>query len=129
MIKIKRVYDPPSPDDGLRFLVDRLHPRGVRKDALHIEAWLKDSAPSGALRKWFHQDASRWDEFCKRYFAELDSNPEAWRPLLEAARKGNVTLLFAARDLEHNNAAALKIYLERHLSSDPTFRKWDAGEY
>ena len=115
MLRIKRVYDPPAPEDGLRFLVDRLHPRGVKKDALHIEAWLKDSAPSDALRKWFHQDASRWDEFCQRYFAELNAHPEAWSPLLEATRKGNVTLLFAARDLQHNNAAALKMYLEKYL--------------
>ncbi len=115
MIRIKRVFDPPAPEDGLRFLVDRLHPRGVKKDALHIEAWLKDVAPSGALRKWFAHDASRWDEFCQRYFAELDSNLEAWHPLLEAARKGNIILLFLARDLEHNNAVSLKMYLEKYL--------------
>lgn len=111
VIHIKRVYDPQSPSDGLRFLVDRLYPRGVKKDTLHIEAWLKDSAPSGALRTWFGHNDSRWDEFCKRYFAELDAHPEAWRPLLEAAQAGNITLLFSARDLEHNNAVALKLYL------------------
>ena len=115
LIKIKRVYDSPAPEDGLRFLVDRLHPRGVKKDALHIEAWLKDSAPSDALRKWFAHDASRWNEFCQRYFAELDAHPEAWNPLLEAARSGNVTLLFAAHDLERNNAAALKMYLDKYI--------------
>lgn len=114
VIKIERVYDPPASDDGLRFLVDRLWPRGVRKDALKIEGWLKDFAPSGALRKWFGHDESRWKEFCKRYFAELNAYPEAWHPLLEAACKGNVTLLFSARDSEHNNAAALNAYLERY---------------
>ena len=115
LIRIKRVYDPPSPNDGFRFLVDRLWPRGVRKDTLKIEGWLKEAAPSDSLRKWFAHDESRWDEFCRRYSAELDAHPEAWNPLLEAARSGNVTLLFAARDLEHNNAAALKMYLEKYL--------------
>lgn len=117
LIRIKRVYEPPSPDDGLRFLVDRLHPRGIKKDALKIEGWLKEADPSDALRKWFTHDVSRWEEFCQRYIAELDSHPGAWYPLLEAARNGSVTLLFASRDLEHNNAVVLKSYLEGHLKS------------
>lgn len=117
MIHIKRVYDPQSPNDGLCFLVDRLWPRGVKKDALNIAGWMKEAAPSDSLRKWFAHDESRWDEFCKRYFAELDAHPEAWRPLLEAARGGDVTLLFGASDMKHNNAAALKIYLEKRWKS------------
>jgi uncharacterized protein YeaO (DUF488 family) len=117
MIKIKRVYDPPTSDDGPGFLVDRLWPRGIKKDTLHIEDWLKEVAPSNALRKWFGHDKSRWDDFCKRYFAELDAHPKAWRSLLEAARAGDVTLLYGARDPEHNNAAALKAYLEGHFAS------------
>lgn len=117
MICIKRVYEPFAPESGRRFLVDRLWPRGIRKDALDIAGWLKEAAPSDALRKWFGHDASRWDEFCKRYFVELDAHPDAWRPLLEAAREADVTLLFGPRDVRYNNAAALKIYLDERWKS------------
>jgi uncharacterized protein YeaO (DUF488 family) len=116
MIKIKRVYDPAAPSDGLRFLVDRLWPRGVKRESLPLAGWLKDVAPSNALRRWFGHEPSRWDEFQRRYFAELDGNVEAWRSLLEAARREDVTLLYGARDVEYNNAAALKAYLQKHLS-------------
>jgi len=115
MIRVRRVYDPPGRGGGRRFLVDRLWPRGVRKEALALDGWLKDAAPSHALRREYHHDPARWEEFERRYAAELDADPESWRPLLEAARRGNVTLLFAARDLERNNAVALKRYLERKL--------------
>ncbi len=115
MIRIQRVYEPPQPDDGRRFLVERLWPRGVKKEVLPMDAWLKDVAPSDDLRRWFGHDPERWEEFRRRYFAELDSKPEAWRPLVEAARRGNVTLLYSARDTEHNNAIALKSYLEERL--------------
>ncbi len=115
MIKVKRAYEPAVRGDGKRFLVDRLWPRGVTKDALRGQAWLKDVAPSDALRRWFGHDPARWDEFQRRYFAELDAQPEAWWPLLEAARRGTITLLFGARDIEHNNAVALKAYLERQI--------------
>ncbi len=111
-VRVKRVYDPPAPEDGRRFLVDRLWPRGVKKEALRLDAWLKELAPSDALRRWFGHDPARWEEFQRRYFAELEAKPEAWRPLLEAAREGTVTLLFSARDDEHNNAVALKAFLE-----------------
>lgn len=104
MITIKRAYTSPAADDGRRFLVDRLWPRGVSRAALGLGAWLKDVAPSDALRRWFGHYPARWDEFCRQYFAELDSKPEAWRPIVEAARHGNVTLLYSARDTEHNNA-------------------------
>lgn len=113
MIKVKRVYDPPSPEDGKRFLVDRLWPRGLSKKAARIDSWLKDVAPSDSLRKWFGHDPSKWREFQRRYFKELEARPEAWRPLLEAAREGQVTLLFSARDEAHNNAVALQRFLRR----------------
>ena len=115
MIQVKRVYKPPATSDGTRFLVDRLWPRGVKKASLELEGWLKDVAPSDKLRKWFNHNASRWDAFQRLYFAELEEKPEAVQPLLEAARRGAVTLLFAARDTEHNNAVALKEYLARRL--------------
>jgi len=115
MIRVKRAYDPPAPEDGKRFLVDRLWPRGVKKEALKLDGWLKDVAPSDALRRWFGHDPAKWEEFQRRYFAELEAKPESWRPLLEAARAGNVTLLFSARDEAHNNAVALKAFLEVRL--------------
>ena len=110
-ISVKRVYDPPSPSDGKRFLVDRLWPRGLRASALRIDGWLKDVAPSDALRRWFGHDPRRWEEFVRRYHAELDAHPQAWAPLVQAVREGRVTLLFSARDPEHNNAVALRMYL------------------
>lgn len=82
MIQLKRAYDPPASTDGTRFLVERLWPRGVKKEALHVEAWLKDVAPSTGLRQWFSHDPAKWPDFRRRYFAELKSHPEAWRPLL-----------------------------------------------
>lgn len=116
MIKVKRVYDPVEPDDGKRFLVERLWPRGVKKEALPMDGWLREVAPSDRLRRWFGHDPRKWEEFRRRYFAELEAHPEAWRPLLEAARAGNVTLLFSARDVAHNNAVALRDFLEAKLN-------------
>jgi uncharacterized protein YeaO (DUF488 family) len=115
MIKVKRVYDPPSVRDGRRFLVDRLWPRGIKRDALSMHSWVRDVAPSESLRHWFAHDPSRWDTFRRRYAAELDRRPEAVRPILEVARRGTVTLLYSARDPNHNNAVALKSYLETKL--------------
>lgn len=115
MIKLKRVYEQAKPDDGPRYLVDRLWPRGVAKDALHMTAWVRDVAPSKELRTWFGHDPARWEEFRHRYWAELDARPEAWEPLLQAARSGTITLLFAARDTEHNDAVALREYLQAQL--------------
>ena len=113
MIRIKRVYDPPDHADGARFLVERLWPRGMKKEALQLDGWLKEVAPSDALRRWFGHDPARWEEFQRRYFAELEHKPTAWQPIVEAARRGHVTLLYSARDTERNNAVALKAYLER----------------
>jgi uncharacterized protein YeaO (DUF488 family) len=111
-VKLKRVYDPPKPADGFRVLVDRLWPRGVSKSYARIDLWLKEIAPSAALRKWFGHDTLKWDTFRARYFRELQKNPEAVAQLNEIIRNGPVTLLFAAKDQEHNNAVALKEYLE-----------------
>jgi uncharacterized protein YeaO (DUF488 family) len=119
MLLIKRVYDPVDgaarSRDGARFLVDRLWPRGIRKDELLIEGWLRELAPSAELRKWFQHDPTRWAEFKQRYHAELAAQPALCQPLLDAARKGNVTLLYSARDTVHNNAAALAEYLQSRL--------------
>jgi uncharacterized protein YeaO (DUF488 family) len=115
VIKTKRAYDPPNADDGPRFLVDRLWPRGVKKEALELTGWLKEISPSDALRREFHHEAGKWDEFRRRYFEELDARQDDLKPIAEAARRGAVTLVYAARDEEHNNAVALKEYLERNL--------------
>ncbi|MEX2264279.1 MAG: DUF488 domain-containing protein [Bryobacteraceae bacterium] len=112
MIKLKRVYDTRSSNDGVRYLVERLWPRGVKKASLHLDAWLKDAAPSTELRKWFGHAPEKWGEFRRRYFAELDRAPETWEPILLSARKGTVTLVYSSHDTEHNNAVALREYIE-----------------
>jgi uncharacterized protein YeaO (DUF488 family) len=111
MIKLKRVYDPVSRTDGTRFLVERLWPRGLSKAQLHLSAWLKEVGPSTQLRQWFNHDPLKWSQFRRRYFRELDSQPESWRPVLTAARRGMVTLVYSSHDEEHNNAIALQEYL------------------
>jgi uncharacterized protein YeaO (DUF488 family) len=111
MLRIKRAYEPPAKADGARLLVERLWPRGIRKEALKMDGWLKDAAPSTELRKWFNHDPAKWREFQRRYRAELKQHPEAWRPILEAAKKGPVTLLFSSHDAEHNNVVALRAFL------------------
>lgn len=118
MIKTKRVYDPPEPEDGARFLIDRLWPRGIKKDALNLNSWLKDITPSNQLRIWFGHEPEKWDEFRKRYFAELDSRTEAVRLLIESASHDNVTLLYSAKDTSHNNAIVLKEYLEKQVKGN-----------
>jgi uncharacterized protein YeaO (DUF488 family) len=112
MIRVQRVYEPAEANDGARFLVERLWPRGIKKEKLKMDAWLKDIAPSTELRKWFGHEPAKWSEFRRRYFAELAKHPEALKPIRQAARRGNVTLLYSARDEEHNNALALKEYLQ-----------------
>lgn len=113
MIEIARVYDHPrkSAKSGSRYLVERLWPRGMKKESLQLDDWLKDVAPSAALRKWYGHEVERWPEFRKRYLAELRANPQAWQPLLEAARRDSVTLLYSARDTEHNSALLLRAFL------------------
>jgi len=117
----RRVYEPSEKSDGTRILVDRIWPRGVRKEDLADAIWLKELAPSTALRKWFGHEPSRWAEFCKRYWSELDAAPESLNRLRALLKDGNVTLLYSARDTVHNQAAALKEYIERHphLTSPP----------
>jgi uncharacterized protein YeaO (DUF488 family) len=110
-IRLKRAYDGASPDDGTRILVERLWPRGVKKEALGIDSWPKDVGPSTELRKWFTHDPEKWEEFQERYTRELDSRPETWKPILSAARRGVVTLVYSSHDEEHNNAVVLQAYL------------------
>ncbi len=114
-IQLKRVYEQANQQDGARFLVERLWPRGVTKASLAETAWLKEVAPSAELRTWFHHDPLRWDEFRRRYFAELRQHEDELRPILAAAQKGTVTLLYSSHDTEHNNAVALKEFLEHSL--------------
>jgi uncharacterized protein YeaO (DUF488 family) len=114
-IVLKRAYEPPAASDGWRVLVDRIWPRGIAKEDLQVDAWLKDVAPSTELRKWFGHDPNKWDEFRQRYARELEQRQDAIEQLLDKARAGDVTLVFGARDARHSNAAALKEYLERRL--------------
>jgi uncharacterized protein YeaO (DUF488 family) len=115
MIRLKRAYEPATADDGARFLVERLWPRGVAKNRLKLDGWLKEVAPSPNLRKWFSHDPKKWPEFRHRYFTELRAHRSAWQPLLTAARRGRVTLVFASHDAAHNGAVALKAFLDRRL--------------
>jgi uncharacterized protein YeaO (DUF488 family) len=108
MLRIKRIYDPASPEDGKRILVDRLWPRGLKKEEAKIDEWLKEIAPSDELRKWFSHDPSRYQEFKKRYTKELKQKKELLEQIRNEAKKGTVTLLFSAKDPEHNNATALE---------------------
>ncbi|MEB2362933.1 MAG: DUF488 family protein [Bryobacteraceae bacterium] len=115
MIYLHRVYDHETAPKGEQYLVERLWPRGIRKEQLHVKEWLKEVAPSTGLRKWFSHDPAKWDAFKERYFAELDQHPDAWAPLEHAARKGAVVFLYSSKDSEHNNAVALKAYIESKL--------------
>ncbi len=117
MLKIKRVYETPSHDDGKRILIDRLWPRGLRKEEAHIDEWVKDAAPSTALRKWFDHDPGKWGEFRRRFFAELDKAQESTDSIIAAARKGTVTLLFGSKEERYNNAVALKEYLDSRMKA------------
>ena len=115
MLKLKRAYDVVSKTDGRRFLVERLWPRGLSKLNLQIDAWAKEAGPSTDLRKWFGHDPARWLRFRSRYFRELDTRPEAWQPILSAARRGAVTLVYSSHDTEHNNAVALRQYVQAKI--------------
>jgi uncharacterized protein YeaO (DUF488 family) len=112
MLCVKRIYDPADPADGKRILVDRLWPRGVSREKAQVDDWLKDLAPSDELRRWFGHDPARWPEFQARYRAELSSQGPRLDELRALAARGRVTLLYAARDSEHNNAAVLRDLLE-----------------
>jgi len=115
MISLKRAYDPISRSDGRRILVERLWPRGLSKAKLHVDEWLKEAGPSTELRKWFGHDPQKWDTFRRRYARELDSRKAAWQPIVSAARRGHVTLVYSSGDTEHNNAVALQQYLRSKM--------------
>jgi uncharacterized protein YeaO (DUF488 family) len=121
MIKLKRAYDRASRDDGVRYLVERLWPRGIKKAELKLDGWLKEVAPSPELRKWFGHDPEKWPRFRQRYFTELKAHEQSLEPMRTAARRGPVTLVFSSHDTEHNAAVALRDYLAtypaRHAAS------------
>jgi uncharacterized protein YeaO (DUF488 family) len=114
VIKLKRAYDLASKDDGARYLVERLWPRGIKKAELQLDGWLKDAAPSPELRKWFGHDPEKWPRFRQRYFTELKAHQQSLEPLLRAAHRGPVTLIFSSHDTEHNAAVALRDYLKTY---------------
>lgn len=111
MLRVKRIYEPPEEEDGIRLLVDRLWPRGLTKERAQVDLWLKDLAPSPELRTWFGRDPEKWDEFRRRYRAELSRHLDEIEPIVEASRTDTITLVYAARDQEHNSAVALREYL------------------
>ncbi len=112
MIRLKRIYEPPTSDDGLRVLVERLWPRGFTKERAAVDLWLKDIAPSPELRTWFGHDFSKWEEFNQRYQAELEQKPDLINSLRGKVAEGTVTFVYAARDEERNSAALLRAFLE-----------------
>ncbi len=118
-IRAKRVYESRARGDGRRVLVERLWPRGMKKAELQADAWLREVAPSTELRRWFGHRVERWDEFRRRYRQELNANRTAWAPLLAAAKRGNVTLLYSAHDPSHNGAIVLRDYLVARSGSVP----------
>lgn len=115
LIALKRVYEQPSPDDGVRILVDRLWPRGLSKEKARVDLWAREIAPSDGLRKWYGHEPEKWDEFRRRYFAELEGADEALETVLERVREGTVTFVYSSRETELNNAAALREYVEERL--------------
>lgn len=115
MIKIKRIYDQPSSDDGKRILIDRLWPRGLKKEDARIDEWLKEVAPSNELRKWFNHDPNKWVGFKKKFFTELHEQEDTVKKITSAARKGTVTLLFGSKEERFNNAAALMEYIHSRI--------------
>ncbi|GJM24322.1 MAG: hypothetical protein DHS20C16_07370 [Phycisphaerae bacterium] len=112
-LKLKRIYDEPSSADGVRVLVDRLWPRGISKEKAKIDEWMRDIAPSNELRKWVHEDPSRWAAFKRKYFKVLREQEEAIDQISKLAKRKTITLLYAAKDTERNNAVALKEYIEQ----------------
>ena len=117
MIKIKRVYDRSSQDDGKRILIDRLWPRGLKKEDAQIDEWLKEIAPSNELRKWFNHDPNKWSEFKKKFFTELLGKRDMVEGIINTARKGTVTLLFGSKEERFNNAVALKEFIDSRMNA------------
>lgn len=120
-IRLKRAYEKADSEDGARLLVEGLWPRGVKKEALQIERWAKEVAPSAELRQWFGHDPEKWGEFRRRYFAELRGSPEGWEVILEEARQGTVTLVYSSHDEVRNNAVALREFLLERLGKKESF--------
>ena len=116
-IQTKRVYEPYNSDDGTRVLVERLWPRGFTRERLHADSWLREIAPTAELRTWYAHDVAKWPKFVTRYTAQLDTQPDLVESLLQMARHGPLTLLYAARDTEHNSALVLLNYLKDHLKA------------
>ena len=114
-IHVHRIYDRDNIPEGERWLVDRLWPRGIRKEAVRLTGWAKEAAPSTELRQWYGHDPAKWPEFRRRYFAELDNRHQAWQPLFAAAARGSVVFLYSSKETELNNAAALKTYIQSKL--------------
>lgn len=115
MLRVKRVYEPPSPADGRRILVDRLWPRGLSKEKAAIDEWMKDIAPSAELRRWFGHDPKKWPEFQRRYKQELRAHADKVREIAKLASRGRVTLVYGARDEEHNDAVVLAAVVRSHM--------------
>jgi len=126
MIRIKRTYEPRGRGDGQRILVERLWPRGMKKEALQVHAWRKDVAPSTQLRMWFGHRPERWQEFRRRYRKELRANSESWSSILDASKRRTVTLLYSAHDLEHNGAVVLREYLMQRSRARPKVKRAQA---
>ena len=122
MIQIRRIYEPPGDNEGHMVFIDRLWPRGLKKEQVRFDVWLKDLAPSTELRKWFGHDPAKWEEFKSRYFHELEEHPRAIADLVAEASAGTVTLLFGAKAARFSNATALKEYLEERLEQSPSFK-------
>ena len=123
MIRIKRTYASPAHGDGRRILVERIWPRGMKKEAVAADAWMKEVAPTTELRKWFAHRVERWEEFRRRYRKELEANSRAWEPILDAEKRGTVTLLYSTHDVLHNGAVVLRDYLMERDSGQPRRRK------
>ncbi|QWK19136.1 MAG: DUF488 domain-containing protein [Hydrogenobacter thermophilus] len=122
MIKLKRVYEPPSESDGRRVLVERLWPRGVKKEEAKIHIWMKDIAPSHQLRRWFSHDPEKFEEFKERYIKELENKEDLLLKLVDEAKRGTLTLIYSAKDEKHNSAVVLKEVIEKMLTSPPPIR-------
>jgi uncharacterized protein YeaO (DUF488 family) len=123
MVKLKRVYDPVSAADGVRLLAERLWPRGVSKATLKLDGWIREAAPTTALRRWFGHDPAKWLRFRTRYFRELSARPDSWKPIAALAKRRTVTLLFSSHDEDHNNAVALREYLQRKIRRSAAARR------
>ncbi|GAB4335606.1 MAG: DUF488 domain-containing protein [Candidatus Abyssubacteria bacterium] len=117
MINVKRIYEKPSKDDGFRVLVDRLWPRGLKKDAAKLDLWLKEVAPSNELRTWYGHEPDKWNEFKRRYFEELDARRDDLKPIRDKSKKGTVTLLYSSKEDRFNNAVALQEYLKKRTKA------------